>query len=360
MADGAPAAASSDAHATGTADGEDAPDAGTGFDRATGLKALAGFAVAAVLLYLFGRVIGWAEILGTLGDANVWWVALACLSTTACFVVWTKCWDVILAVVDVTIPFRELVPTYFAATFADYVTPFGKLGGGPFVAYVLSTDDRASYSESLAGVVTADLLNLLPFFLFAAVGAAVVTIRRDLPPGPRALVGTLAVVAVVVPLLVFLGYRRQQTVQRLVVTCLSPVATRTDRLSVSAVRERIDEFYTRLDRIAGDRRALAETLGYAIGGWLLFALPLVFAGEALGVQIDLALVLFIVPASTVAGLTPTPGGLGGVEAAVAGLLVALSPLGPSTAAAVALLYRVASYWYVLLVGGVAALLELRG
>jgi uncharacterized membrane protein YbhN (UPF0104 family) len=66
--------------------------------------------------------------------------------------------------------------------------------------------------------------------------------------------------------------------------------------------------------------------------------------------------LFIVPASTLAGLTPSPGGLVGVEVALVGLLVALTPVGAAAAFAIALVYRLASYWFALVVGGGAALL----
>lgn len=125
-------------------------------DRRTLAKVGIGFLVAVILLYIFGFVIGWDEIFGALATANLWWVAAACLSSAVCLTVWSKSWAVILSLLDVDIPFRSLIPTYYAATFADYITPFGKVGGGPFIAYVLSTDERANYEESLAGVLSAE------------------------------------------------------------------------------------------------------------------------------------------------------------------------------------------------------------
>jgi uncharacterized protein (TIRG00374 family) len=109
------------------------------------------------------------------------------------------------------------------------------------------------------------------------------------------------------------------------------------------------------DRIAAEPRALAYALVFSYVGWVFFALPLYFAGRTIGVPVDLLLVLFIIPASTLAGLVPSPGGLGGVEVALVGLLVALTALAPASAYAVALLYRVASYWFAVGVGGLAAL-----
>ncbi|SEO36722.1 hypothetical protein SAMN04487948_10286 [Halogranum amylolyticum] len=330
----------------------------TTVDRETGVKVLASFAAASVLLYFFGAVIGWGEIIATLRKAKLEWLVVACLSSTLCLVIWAKSWDVIFGAVDVDIPLSALVPTYFAGTFADYVTPFGKAGGGPFIAYILSTDGRVSYQESLAGVVIADLLNMLPFFTFAGFGFVALFVQGSVPPRAEPLVGGLALLAFGIPVAVYLGWRHRQVVELLVVGLSRPIAARTSRVDVDSLKDRVDEFYDRLDRIAAHPKELAITLAYSYVGWLFFAAPLFLAGQTIGVHIDPALVLFIVPASTLAGVAPTPGGLGGVEVAIVGLLVALTTVNTATAAAIALVYRVASYWYVLGLSGIAALYEI--
>jgi len=329
--------------------------------RATAAKAVVGFAVAAVVFYLFGRVIGWNELQRALTDANPVWVLAACASTVVGLVLWSRVWAVVLAVFDVDIPLPSLVVTYFAATFGDYVTPFGKAGGSPFVAFVLSTDDRASYQESLAGVLSAELLNLVPFFGFAALGGFALAVRTGLSPQVRYLVGSLVVMAVLVPALVYAGWRHQPTVESVVVRVVRPVAARTDRVDADSIRGRTREFFRGIQEIVDHPDAVKRTLPYASLGWLFFALPLYFAGLTVGVHLDPFVVMFVVPASTVAGVTPTPGGLGGVEVAIVALLVGLTSgsaaVSLETASVIALFYRVASYWFVLALGGLAALYE---
>jgi hypothetical protein len=324
-------------------------------DAKTLAKSLGGFLVAGVVLYLFGRVVGWGKILRTFRNADPLWFGLACLSTTLCLAFWAKGWDAVLGVGDVDIPFPTLFVTYVAATFADYVTPFGKAGGGPFVAYVLSTDRRVTYQDSLAGVVTADTLNLVPFFLFAAVGTGALTVTQSVPARADPLVLGLATLAVVVPLVAYAFYRKRRWVQTLAQYVLEPVAARTSRLDADEIERRVEEFYGYIDGVASTPETVRRTLVYAFVGWAFFAAPLYLAGLTLGVTLDPLVVLFVVPASTLAGFVPTPGGLGGVEAAVAGLLFALTPLSLGTAAAVALVYRLASYWYTVAVGGGSAL-----
>ena len=239
------------APADSTSDPGSESDAGSPtFDRRTLAKAVVGFAVAGVLLYLLGSVVGWERITRALADADPLWVAVACASTLLYLLAWTKTWDVVLTAGAISVSYRRLVPTFFAATFANYTTPFGQAGGEPFIAYVLATDTEASYEQSLASVSTADLLNLFPFFTFAGLGLAAL---------------------------------------------------------------------------------------------------------ALSLPLDPLLVVFLVPASSLAGITPTPGGLGGVEAALVALVVALTPIAAGPAAALAIAYRATSYWFALVTCGPMAL-----
>ena len=324
-------------------------------DRRTVAKIAVGFVVAVVLLWLLAVAIGTGDIRRELARADPRWLAAGCLSTAVGLVAWAKAWQVVLRVVGVPVPFRKLVVTYYAATFANYVTPMGQAGGEPFIAYVLSRDTDASYEDSLASVVTADLLNLLPFFSFAAVGMSVLAVEANLPARLEPVAGALVVFAVGAPLVAAVGWRFRHRIGRAVLRLVAPVTRRTRRFKIESVRERMRDLNTAFERIAADRRALAYALVFSYVGWLFFALPLYFAVLTVGSSISLLLVFFIVPASTLAGLTPSPGGLGGVTAALVVLLGALAGFSTATGYAVATVYRVASYWFAVLVGGLAAL-----
>ena len=324
-------------------------------DRQTTVKVVLGFVVAGILVYLLGLVAGWGEIRAALRNAAVTWLAVACLSTLLYLAAWGKAWQVVLAVVGIEVRFHRLVVTYFAATFANYITPFGQAGGEPFVAYVLAQDTDASYEDSLASVVTADLLNLLPFFNFAALGLAILLVRARLPVVIRPLAYGLTALAIGIPILAYVGWNHRQGVENAVLALVAPLSRHTSRLSVSAVRHRIDRFYASLELIADEPLELLYALVFSYTGWVFFALPLWLAGRTLGLPVDPIVVLFIVPASTIAGFVPTPGGLAGVEAALVLLLVALLPLTAGQAFAVATVYRLASYWFALGIGGLAAL-----
>lgn len=336
-------------------DGGSALSAGLSERFGTG-KLLLGFVVAVVLIYLIVVASGWRRVLHALQGADYTWMWIACLSTFIGLAAWGKAWQIVLAVLDIKVEFKRLVVTYLAATFANYVTPLGQAGGEPFIAYILSRDTEANYEDSLASVVTADLLNLLPFFNFAALGLSYLLIRASLPDNAKTLAQGLVILAFGIPAIAYAGWRYRQRVEDLVIRFIAPIATRTSRITVDGIRQRIDRFYHSLERIASEPRQLLFALVFSYTGWIFFALPLYFAGRALGLPLPLVLVLFIVPASTLAGLTPTPGGLAGVEAALTVLMVGLVPaISWSSGVAAAMVYRFASYWFVLLIGGIASL-----
>jgi hypothetical protein len=325
------------------------------FDRQTLVKVGLGFVVALAVLALLTAGIGTRRVGAVLADANLAWVGVGCLATLACLTAWARAWHEVLEVAGIDVSMRRLVVTYYAATFANYVTPLGQAGGEPFIAYVLSRDTDASYEDSLASVVTADLLNLLPFFTFSGVGFAALLLGSALPAQVRPLAFGLAGMAVGIPLLAAGGWRYRERLGGVVVRLLAPVARRTRLFSLDSLRDRLRDLNAAFERIARDRGALARALVFSYIGWVFFTLPLYFSIRALDLTVDPLLVLFVVPASTLAGIVPSPGGLGGVEAALLVLLVGLAGLTQVPAFAVALLYRVASYWFALVVGGASAL-----
>ena len=328
-------------------------------DRRTVAQILLGFLVAGGVIALLVDFVGTDGVLDGLRQADLGWLALACLSTAVCLTAWGKAWQIVLGVAGIEESFWRLVVTYYAATFANYVTPLGQAGGEPFIAYVLSRDTEASYQDSLASVVTADLLNLFPFVTFSGVGFAALLYGSELPEAVEPLAGGLVVLSVGVPLVTAIGWRFRDRLRSALLGLSAPIVDRVPLLSLDGLRDRIHETEAAFERIARDRRALAKALSVSYVGWVFFALPLYFSAQAVGAQLPLVLVFFIVPASTLAGLVPSPGGSGAVETALVVLVVALTAVGQTDAAVIAILYRVASYLFALVLGGGAALYVLR-
>ncbi|MFC6907154.1 lysylphosphatidylglycerol synthase transmembrane domain-containing protein [Halalkalicoccus tibetensis] len=324
-------------------------------DRRTIAKTAVGFAIAVVLVYLLGVGIGWDRTIDQLQTSQLEWVLAACGSTVLCLIVWGKTWHVVLERIGISVPYRKLSVTFFAATFANYVTPMGQAGGEPFIAYILARDTEATYEQALASVATTDLVRLLPFFTIGGLGLGYLLTTTQITGSIELFAIVLMALAVVLPFIAVVGWQFRDRLQRTVLRCIAPIAKRTDRITLDSIRDRIDRLYSSIEVIASSPRALLTAVAFAYIGWILFALPLYFASLALGTPISLLLVCFIVPISVIAGSVPLPGGLGAIEGALIVLLTTLTPSTTAIALAIATIYRLASYWLVISVGGIAML-----
>lgn len=137
----------------------------------------------------------------------------------------------------------------------------------------------------------------------------------------------------------------------------------TDRIADRLGREspfHIERLFDERDRVKAE---LGERWGRALvasaGNWLLDYLVLVGALQAVGSEPRLSLVLLAYGAAAVLAMIPiTPGGLGFVEAGLAGTLTLAGVPAPDALLAT-LAYRLVSYWMLLPSGLVAWLLFRR-
>lgn len=322
--------------------------------RRTLLKSAAGFALAGLLLYLFGRVLGWARVLEVLRTAEPRWLAVAATASALCLVVWAAGWGLVLRTVGVRVPLPSLVVAYYAASFVNYITPLGQTSGAPVSAYVLSTDHRAPYQESLASVLTVSGLNVAPMLTFAGVGAIALAFDGMVPRFARGalLAGGLATISF--PLVASLLYVKKPTVVRITSRCARWCSMRTSLVHAEEIERQVTNFFLLLERVGSSRVRMAQVLVLSYLGWALFASPMWFVSRALGVPLSPLVVAFVVPVSTLASIVPTPGGIGGVETAIVLLLSTVAGVPVATAAAIALLHRLTNYWFVVAAGVLAA------
>jgi uncharacterized protein (TIRG00374 family) len=126
------------------------------------------------------------------------------------------------------------------------------------------------------------------------------------------------------------------------------------------IGDRIDRFTEALHAIAADRRSLAIAGAAGCAGWILSVFPLYFSLWAVGEPVAFPVVMVVVPMSAVAGAVPLPAGIGSTEAALSGLLVAVSGgvVSPGAATAAAFLSRLATLGFQMGLGALAGLVLL--
>ncbi|MFC4358668.1 lysylphosphatidylglycerol synthase transmembrane domain-containing protein [Halobium salinum] len=332
-------------------------------------RVVVGFALALLVVGGLLQTVGVRGVVSTLAGADPVPVALGGVVSVVAVLCWS---EALRRVLSFTVPASEdgvgpvtgvrFRAAYLAGDFTKQVMPMGHVSGPAILSYWVSDAFDLEYERTLAAVTVSDLLNLLASLAIAAVGVCAVAVAggrgldvfvASLAVAGGGVAGLLALVTVYRPTLT-------RAVRRLA-TAGHALARRTTghaprRLNPDAVEAGLRDYYATLDVVgeARNRRAVGVAGGVALLGWCCYAAPLYAAALALDASVSLPLALLLVPLAGLATWVPLPGGLGGVEVALTSGLVAIGGLPVDLAAAVALLYRLCSYWFVVAVDGVAA------
>jgi hypothetical protein len=330
--------------------------------RATLRATVVGFAAAVAVFAVLFTLVGVDDLVATLRAAETGAVALVVVATLAWLLAWAVSLYTVLGMLGVDLSYPSSFLLFSGATFANNVTPFGQAGGEPITAFLISRVTDAEYERGLAAIASVDTLNFVPSITIALLGAGYFATEVALGANRSVLaaVGGVVGLAVVVPSLVYLGWRRRYGLEARLVDGLTPVirvlARRLPRVPVptpEGIEDRIDGFFRAIERVAANPRRLAVALAASTVGWLCQTLALRAAFEAIGVSVPLSVVFVVVPIGAIAGVTPLPGGAGGIETVLVLLLLA-APLPQVTepvAVAAVVIFRGAVYWIPVLVGG---------
>jgi len=321
-----------------------------------------GFVGALLVFAVLFTFAGVDELVAQLQAADVRLVALVVLVTLGWLAAWAFSLRVVLDVLGVSLSVPQAFLVFTGAMFANNVTPFGQAGGEPITALLISRVTDTEYETGLAAIASVDTLNFVPSITIALVGAGYFVTETAFGANRRLefALAAVAVLAIGVPSLVYLGWRRRYQVEARVVGVLTPairaIATRLPRVpvpTVGGIERRINGFFRAIERVATNPRGLALALGLSAIGWFFQMVGLWLAFRAIGTPIPLSIALFVVPIGAIAGVTPLPGGAGGIETVLVVLLVA-APLPAVTepiALAAVVVFRGAVYWTPTVLGG---------
>jgi uncharacterized protein (TIRG00374 family) len=230
-------------------------------------------------------------------------------------------------------------PAYAVGSLGVLAVPGGRAGGPLVMAYAVGRVTDLPFERDLTAASAGSYLGVASALAPALVGAAAV--------GAPGLLPSVLVVGAVLAAVVVALWRRPALARRAAhglagvgraLLAPLPGVAGPGRERVTAA---IDEATTALDAIAGDRRAVVAAFVLSTLGWCLSGAALAVGAAAVGHPVAPAVAVAVVPVASVANLVPLPGGLGGVEAALAALLVAAG-LPAGAALAVALLHRAAT------------------
>ncbi|MFB6173394.1 MAG: YbhN family protein [Halobacteriales archaeon] len=318
-----------------------------------------GFAGAVVVLAVLVWVVGIDDILVQLRGLELRYVLLI----LGIPVVWLFCWGMalrtVLSALEAPISVAMGALVFAGAVFSNNVTPFGQAGGEPVSGYLISQATDREYETGLAAIASVDALHFVPSIGYALVGLTFV-VAGAAQFGRNLVFATTALVVLIlgIPAAAYFGWQYRYELEAAVVRAVTPVVRlvgrvvpRKDPPTAAAIERRIEGFFAAIDRVAGSRTTLLEAIGFSALGWLALCSSLWVSLFALGHTVPFSAVLLVVPMGAVAGMTPLPGGLGGVDAVLIALLVSTTGISGGAAGAAVLVHRGATYVFPTVVGG---------
>jgi hypothetical protein len=321
-----------------------------------------GFAGALVVFVLLFSFAGFDRLAEHLSHADTTIVALVFIATLGWLAAWGFALRTVLDVLGVSLSVLESFAVFTAAMFSNNITPFGQAGGEPVTALLISEVGDTEYETGLAAIASVDTLNFVPSITIAVIGAGYYLTEVAFGTNRRLELAIVAVgaLAVGVPSAVYLGWQRRYELEARVIRSLTPLVCRVARHvprvpvpTASGVERRINGFFRAIERVAANPRGLALALSLSALGWLFQMVGLWLAFRAIGTPIPLSIALFVVPIGAIAGVTPLPGGAGGIESVLVVLLVAapLPLVTESVAVAAIVIFRGMVYWTPTVLGG---------
>jgi uncharacterized membrane protein YbhN (UPF0104 family) len=284
------------------------------------LRTLLTLVASVVAAYLLAGELDRTSLASVLRSANWHWTFAALALSAATYVAATMS---LSGFVTDRLPFFRTLLAQLAGSFVTLVTPAAVGGAALNVRYLQRRKVPAAVAAASVGVaqVTAFVLHILLLVVFAAIAG---TSTRDSLRPPRWAYFVLA---------------------GLVVAALGVFAVPAGRRLLRArVSPTLDQVLPRLLEVAQHPRKLAWGIG---GGLLLTAAYigcLAACVAAFGRTVPIAAIAVVyLTGSAIGSVLPTPGGLGGVEAALtAGLTAAGLP--GAVAVSSVLLFRLLTFW----------------
>jgi uncharacterized protein (TIRG00374 family) len=320
---------------------------------------LIGFAATLVVFAVLFYTAGVDDLVGQLTTADPRYVTLVALATLGWLAAWGGALRTVLGVLGVDLSWVRSFLVFCGAMFSNNVTPFGQAGGEPVTALLINRSTDTEYETGLAAIASVDTLNFVPSITIALVGAGYYATEVTLGRRLEVAIGAVGVLAVVVPSLAYVGWKRRYELEHRVIEALVPliqtVARVVPRVSVptaEGLEGRITGFFRAIERIAANPQGLALALALSSLGWGFQMVALWVAFVAIGEPIAFSIALFVVPIGAIAGVTPLPGGAGGIEWTLTILIAAASPaVGFKIATAGVVLFRGFVYWTPVVLGG---------
>ncbi len=304
------------------------------------------FAIIALAAAVF--FLGWEEIKGILLQANPYVLAVLCLLQVGTLAMSAYMWHFLMRKLAPGYSFGRVFAVYLGGNFVESITPAAKMGGEAARIYLFRRLTSLPYTK-LAGVLLVHkYISLLPFVLLCTFMLPLSLFLLKLPPffipAFIALIGLFAAV-------VILLRARHSSHSK---------GKKSSSSELPEWQQKWNRVFLFLKDAASQARTLTTRreqlvlLAISLCVWALYPLKVYLVATMLGLRVDMVVAAMATYSAYMISMIPLlPGGLGTFEGSMA-FIFAFSGLAPAAGLAIALLTRLVTYWFSLLLTAVAA------
>jgi uncharacterized protein (TIRG00374 family) len=310
------------------------------------------FGVTGLLFVILLYFADLGEFLDSLRRADLSVFAVAFVIGFSSLLVWAWVWYRFFGQMAIASTRSRTVRMFLTGHFLNSITPLGQFGGEPIMAYIVSDNTGTDYERALACVISADIVNAVPFFTFTLGGLVYLSVVGSLN-SLLIEVGALSVTLLVVGgVLAYLLWSESSTLGETVTGILHSLETRLTwgESLFRSLRDRVTTIEEAFQEAGNDPVFLLKTAVISHLAILAQIVSLYFVFLAIDIEPGFVPLYFIVNLSVIATISPTPGGSGTYEAAFSALVTFFFPVSLATALTAAVLFRLTTYWPGILVG----------
>lgn len=292
------------------------------------------------------------KMVRTLVQVDPIYMVLSCIAGFSIIIAWALNWFNFFKVSGINCSFSRTFQLFSAGQFLNSVTPLGQFGGQPFMAYLISKHSDTSYEKSLATVMSADILAIMPLSTFVILGYSYLTLTGTVS-GELTKMSIIASSLLVFGIIMsYLGWYRPGSLEKTLLKAAEKTTGFIGKGSefVEELEKRLENVEETFKTVGENPRAVTRSLAITHTAFLLKMTAFYGVMLSVGLEMSIFQIMLLIPLASVANFSPTPGGAGTFEAAMAGLIVLFVNVEFATALTAAILYRVATYWINIVVG----------
>ena len=310
------------------------------------------FAVATLIFAALIYTADTSKIIEALQNADKFYLLLSAFSGLGILAAWTANWYNFFQISDIACSFPRTFQLFSAGQLLNAITPMGQFGGQPFMAYIISKHSDTSYEKALATVMSSDVIAIIPMSTFVILGYSYIALNGSVT-------GRLTEMSIIASSLLlfgivmgYLGWFRPGSLENALLKISEKLSSITGRGSklVEKLEKKLVNVENTFSTVGKNPKTIITSLMITHTAFLFKMSAFYTVLLSLGLEMNAFQIMLLIPLASVSNFSPTPGGAGTFEAAMAGLTMIFLDIGLATALTAAILYRISTYWLAILIG----------